>query len=57
MNNTQRQYRSPDFAKLLFRALLLAVATAGAQLPEIACDWPQFRGPNRDGKSTEKTIP
>jgi hypothetical protein len=32
--------------------LCLCLWSAGAQ----ADDWPQFRGPNRDGKSTEKGL-
>ena len=41
-------------------ALLLAVALAAAPVPKTvpgdANDWPQWRGPNRDGKSTAPSL-
>ena len=38
------------------RALLVFTATAGFVAAAGAADWPQWRGPNRDGKSAEKGI-
>jgi len=38
-------------------AILVSVPAALAELRTPAGDWPQFQGPNRDGKSTERTSP
>src|SRR5262245_60286725 len=38
------------FARLSFIAALLAAA------PALAADWPQFRGPGRDGRSAETGL-
>jgi outer membrane protein assembly factor BamB len=38
------------------RVLLLAVTAGLAVAPLAAGDWPQFRGPNRDGASTETGL-
>src|SRR5688572_29740058 len=37
-------------------ALLLASATAFAGLPAFAADWPQWRGPDRNGISKETGL-
>src|SRR4051812_29083005 len=39
-----------------FRALLLITFCIGIAVPAFADDWPQWRGPNRDGKSKEKGL-
>ncbi|MCX7046314.1 MAG: PQQ-binding-like beta-propeller repeat protein, partial [Candidatus Sumerlaeota bacterium] len=42
---------------ILMLALLMTAAMAGrAQVSDTANDWPQFRGPNRDGKSAEQGL-
>jgi hypothetical protein len=38
-------------------AILVSAPAALAELRTPAGDCPQSRGPNRDGKSTERTIP
>jgi outer membrane protein assembly factor BamB len=44
--------------RILFASLALALsaATAIAQVPYAAGDWPQWRGPNRDGISLDKGL-
>ena len=44
----------PDKTAFPAAALALALAVAGLALPLAAADWPQFRGKNADGISTEK---
>jgi outer membrane protein assembly factor BamB len=43
------------FTFMLFCAVALLPMTAGTTAPET--DWPQWRGPLRDGKSTETGLP
>ena len=38
------------------RPLLLTLALPGLSLPASAHDWPQWRGPNRDGRSQETNL-
>jgi len=40
-----------------FGRLLIIVAAAGGVPLLVAADWPQWRGPNHDGISTEKNLP
>ena len=40
---------------MLVRSLILSLVVA-SQLTLWSADWPQWRGPNRDGKSTEKGL-
>src|SRR5262245_49879473 len=37
--------------------VVAAFAVLLSPLPHFAADWPQWRGPNRDGKSTEAVEP
>ena len=37
-------------------ALALVVSSAAAQVPYVSGDWPQWRGPNRDGISLDKGL-
>lgn len=46
---------SPAVAHVLL-AILISVSTAMAQTSTSGSDWPQFRGPNRDGKSADKGL-
>jgi len=39
------------------KLLLLLSALLASSLPLAASDWPQFRGPNRDGISTDANVP
>ncbi len=41
---------------VLLLVLLTAALALGAPSPVAADDWPQFRGPNRDGKSAERGL-
>lgn len=56
MNTTHQIRTAPETGKRLLRALRIAIAIVVFQLPGIAGDWPQFRGPNRDGRSSEKGL-
>ncbi len=38
------------------KRIILILATLALTLPATAIDWPQWRGPNRDGVSTEKDL-
>src|SRR5689334_21034882 len=38
------------------RALLLSAAAVGFAATASAADWPQWGGPNRDGKSADKRL-
>ena len=38
------------------KRIILILATLALNLPATAIDWPQWRGPNRDGVSTEKDL-
>src|ERR1017187_8940106 len=40
-----------------FALLLLAAVSALAAIPVWAADWPDWRGPLRDGVSVEKNLP
>ena len=42
--------------RLLFVAAVLLLSVASAALPQSAANWPQWRGPNRDGISTETGL-
>lgn len=44
------------FSAILAASLLLAGQFASAQVPSKPGDWPQWRGPNRDGLSTETGL-
>jgi outer membrane protein assembly factor BamB len=46
----------PTAMAFALAAILFSVSTAVAQNSSSGSDWPQFRGPNRDGKSTEKGL-
>ena len=38
------------------KRIILILGTLALTLPAAAFDWPQWRGPNRDGVSTEKDL-
>ncbi|MEP6782641.1 MAG: PQQ-binding-like beta-propeller repeat protein [Acidobacteriota bacterium] len=49
---------SPEFIQsVLRRSALCAVVTACAIAAPLASDWPEWRGPARDGVSTETNLP
>jgi outer membrane protein assembly factor BamB len=45
------------FQRVLGRAALAVVIAAGAITMASASDWPEWRGPSRDGRSTETNLP
>ena len=45
------------FQSLLRRAVIVAAIVAGAIAATSAADWPEWRGPSRDGRSAETNLP
>ena len=53
----RRPFRLLPLALALAGVSLLAFASAGSAAPAPTLDWPQFRGPNGDGRTTARDLP